>query len=113
MTAQTAINSGNEPNRRDADWHALAAAEALAWLKVDRHGLTAAEAERRRARFGPNALPGPARRGAFGRLLRQFNNLLIYVLIAAGLITALLGHWTDTIVGSVRGTWLAAVQGAG
>ena len=30
------------------------------------------------------------------RLLRQFNNLLLYVLMAAATVTAFMGHWVDT-----------------
>ncbi len=98
MDAQNDHDLDGEPRQQDAAWHALDAAEALTRLDVDREGLTPAEAERRRARAGRNALPEPPRRSAFDRLMRQFNNLLIYVLIAAGLVTAMLGHWTDTIV---------------
>ncbi len=32
------------------------------------------------------------------RLLRQFNNLLLYVLMVAALVMALMGHWIDTVV---------------
>jgi magnesium-transporting ATPase (P-type) len=61
-------------------------------------GLDAGEAERRLAEQGPNALPAPPRVGPLRRLLRQFNNLLILVLLAAAVITALLQHWVDTAV---------------
>ena len=38
-------------------WHALRAEEAIASLDTDaRSGLSSQEVERRRARFGPNAL---------------------------------------------------------
>src|SRR5690606_29663637 len=40
--------------------------------------------------------PPPARRSALVRFLMQFHNVLIYVLLAAGVITALLGHWVDS-----------------
>ncbi|MDO9636543.1 MAG: HAD-IC family P-type ATPase, partial [Thiobacillus sp.] len=36
------------------------------------------------------------RQPAWQRLLLQFHNVLIYVLLAAGVITALLGHWLDS-----------------
>ncbi|NTV95206.1 MAG: HAD-IC family P-type ATPase [Thiobacillus sp.] len=62
-----------------------------------------AEAERRLARHGANRLPPPRRRGPLQRFLLQFHNVLIYVLLAAGLVTAGLGHWIDSgvIVGVV------------
>ena len=77
-------------------WHALSAQEALARLATSPDGLDEEEAERRLKRFGPNRLRPPARRGPVVRFLAQFRNLLILVLLAAALITALLGHWLDT-----------------
>ncbi|MDX1377110.1 MAG: HAD-IC family P-type ATPase, partial [Burkholderiales bacterium] len=65
-------------------------------LKSARSGLDADEVARRRARHGPNELPPPAKRSAWLRLLLQFHNALIYVLIGAGLITLALQHWVDS-----------------
>jgi magnesium-transporting ATPase (P-type) len=84
--------------KASAPWHAIAAAETLDRLGAARHGLTEAEVRERRGRFGPNALPEPPRRSALARIVAQLDNLLIYVLIASGIVTALLGHWTDSIV---------------
>ncbi|MFP5505940.1 MAG: cation-transporting P-type ATPase [Gammaproteobacteria bacterium] len=86
----------NDIRRESHDWHALAAEECLQRLDGTRHGLHADEAARRLAEHGPNRLPPPARRSALLRFLLQFHNLLIYVLLAAGVITALLGHWIDS-----------------
>ncbi len=77
------------------DWHALEGAQALAELASARGGLSTAEAKARLALHGPNRLPPPARRGPLMRFLAQFNNVLIYVLIASAAITAALGHWVD------------------
>uniref|UniRef100_UPI00258FE04A cation-translocating P-type ATPase n=1 Tax=Diaphorobacter sp. TaxID=1934310 RepID=UPI00258FE04A len=82
---------------RDTPWHALSAGEALQRLQTDdRHGLAHAEVARRLARFGPNRLPAPPRRPAWLRLLQQFHNVLIYVMLAAATVTAALAHWIDT-----------------
>ncbi len=59
-------------------------------------GLAPARAKALLAEHGPNKLPDAPRPGPLARLARQFNNLLILVLIAAALITAALGHWIDT-----------------
>ena len=79
-------------------WHAMTADEALARLGADRHGLSTGDAARRLGEYGPNSLPAAKPRSALARLLAQFNNLLIYVLLAAAAITALLGHGLDTAV---------------
>src|SRR5690606_157398 len=59
-------------------------------------GLDDDDAARRRSAHGPNRLAPPRRRGPLLRLLRQFHNVLLYVMLAAAAITALLGHWIDT-----------------
>ncbi len=80
-------------------WHAVEASEAVERLEASRtRGLSQAQAEERRTRFGPNRLPGPERRGPLARLLAQFHNVLIYVLIAAAIVTLLLGQWVDSAV---------------
>ncbi len=79
-------------------YHAQWADATLAALAVDAHGLSEQEAAARLARFGPNQLPEPKRHGALMRLLLQFHNVLIYVLLSSAVITALLGHQVDTFV---------------
>jgi magnesium-transporting ATPase (P-type) len=54
------------------------------------------EARRRLSRYGPNRLTPPQRRGPLLRFLLQFHSVLIYVLLAAGVITALLGEWVNS-----------------
>jgi magnesium-transporting ATPase (P-type) len=79
-------------------WHALDGEAVLAALDADPHGLTTAEATRRLAIHGPNAVRSAPQRSAFWRFLAQFHNVLIYVLLASSVITALLGHAVDTVV---------------
>ncbi len=79
-------------------WHALSANEACVLLGVDDKGLGGNNAAQRLERYGPNSLPEAEPRGPLLRLLAQFHNLLIYVLLAAALIAALMDHWVDTIV---------------
>ena len=58
-------------------------------------GLSQAEAHRRLQRHGPNRLPAPAPDSLWTRLGRQLNNALVWVLVAAALVTLLLQHWVD------------------
>jgi magnesium-transporting ATPase (P-type) len=83
----------NEPPPR---WHSLSVSDTLARLDAPVTGLAADVIEQRRAQFGANRLPPPARTPAWKRFLLQFHNVLIYVLLAAGVITALLGHTLDS-----------------
>ncbi|MCL4768491.1 MAG: cation-transporting P-type ATPase [Hyphomicrobiaceae bacterium] len=82
----------------DASWHALPAEEVLQRLATDLRGLTSAEAERRLEQHGRNRLPAQGRRSALTRFLLQFHNILIYILLVAATVTALLGEWVDTSV---------------
>lgn len=77
-------------------WHALPAAEVLAAIDGNARGLDSEEAARRLARFGANMLRPPKMRGPFARLILQFHNVLIYVLLGAAVITAGLDHWIDS-----------------
>nr|WP_231363562.1 cation-transporting P-type ATPase [Thioalkalivibrio sulfidiphilus] len=70
--------------------------ETLKRLEVSENGLTADQARERLERFGYNRLPPPERTGPLKRFLLQFHNVLIYILIAAAVGTALLQHWVDT-----------------
>ncbi|CDK99781.1 P-type calcium transport ATPase [Magnetospirillum gryphiswaldense MSR-1 v2] len=79
-------------------WHSLTADEALAAVGSCRDGLSQQEAERRLRAHGANRLPAPRRRGPAMMMLAQFHNVLIYVLLASGLGTALLGHAVDAVV---------------
>ena len=79
-------------------WHARGHDEVLSRLASASGGLSGEEAARRLASQGANELPPPPPRSAAARFLAQFNNVLIYVLLAAGAVTAALGHGTDSAV---------------
>ena len=79
--------------------HGLAAHEVVLLLDADPHrGLSSEDATDRLARFGPNTLPAAKGAGLAMRILRQFHHPLIYVLLAAGVITAGLGEYVDSAV---------------
>ncbi len=80
-------------------WHALASGEVCRELRVDPAvGLAPSEVEERQSSHGPNRLPEAGRDGPLKRLLLQFHNLLIYVLLAAAVGTAFLQEWIDFAV---------------
>jgi magnesium-transporting ATPase (P-type)/multidrug resistance efflux pump len=87
-----------QPSAEEKAYWAIGADAALERLGVTRLGLSKVEAERRLAVHGPNRLPAGRRRSALMRLALQFHNVLIYVLLAAAFVTALMQHWIDTAV---------------
>ena len=68
----------------------------MSQLSAGKDGLSFDEAERRLGEAGPNSLPAPSKDGLLKRFFKHFHDILIYILIAAAGITALLGHWIDT-----------------
>ncbi len=81
-----------------ATWHDRPVDAVLQAFETTRQGLSTAEAAARLKRHGRNVLPPPQRRGPLVRFLLQFHNVLIYVLLAAALITAFMGHFLDSLV---------------
>ena len=76
--------------------HSLPAETILAELATSPAGLARDEAKRRLKDVGPNRLPPPPRESLLKRFFKHFHDLLIYILLAAGFVTAVLGHWVDT-----------------
>ena len=85
-------------NKRDVKWHALGTDSVLEELDSKKDGLQTGEAEQRLEEFGHNKLPKAEGESILWRFLRHFNDILIYILIIAGIATALMGHWIDTWV---------------
>jgi calcium-translocating P-type ATPase len=80
-------------------WHAMGAEEALRRLGADAaRGLEASEAARRLASYGPNRLPEGRKQGPLMRFLLQFDNILVYILLAAGFVKMMLGLWLDASI---------------
>ena len=61
-------------------------------------GLSAREAAARLAADGPNAVPAPAPRRLVARVGRQLADPLVALLIAAAIVTTILGDLPDTAV---------------
>ena len=82
---------------QDKEWHHLPDDEITTQLASDREkGLTPEEAGQRLDQFGANALTAKQGQSAWMRFLLQFHQPLIYILIAAGGITAALQEWVDS-----------------
>src|SRR5687767_8148046 len=86
-------------NKEDDRWHELPSDEALRLLDVDpRTGLSNDEAERRLVRFGFNRITPRPPIAAWRRFLKQFNQPLVYLLLAAVVVAASLREWVDASV---------------
>ena len=77
-------------------WYQLEIPAVLEECKTSPEGLTTSEIEERLKQYGPNSLPEEAGLSRLKVLLHQFKSPLIYILIVAAIVTALLAEYIDT-----------------
>ncbi|HJD74869.1 MAG TPA: HAD-IC family P-type ATPase, partial [Bacteroides reticulotermitis] len=88
-----------ERNVLHRDWHSMEIGRVVGLLGTNViKGLTEIEAGARLHEFGENVLPEKKKESKLIRFFRHFNDILIYILLVAAVVTVLLGHWADTIV---------------
>ncbi len=84
-----------KPDKTTTPWHTLEVPAVFQSLSSHETGLTPQEVQRRLERYGPNRLNPPPARSTLTRFLEQFRNVLIYVLLVAGVVTTSMGHFVD------------------
>ncbi|MEX0762422.1 MAG: HAD-IC family P-type ATPase [Dehalococcoidia bacterium] len=94
MASNEELNAELVANRA---WHAMPVPETLEVLDSSEDGLSDEEASRRLETFGPNELPERAGENIAQVFIRQFKNPLIYVLLAAGAVSSVIGEWRDAL----------------
>ncbi len=83
----------------DKHWHHLPIEDTATLLDTDpEKGLDILEAKRRLEHFGENRLAAKRGKSNLERFALQFHQPLVYLLVAAGIITAVLGEWLDAWV---------------
>ncbi|MCL2460283.1 MAG: HAD-IC family P-type ATPase, partial [Euryarchaeota archaeon] len=76
-------------------WHALSSDEVLSQLHTSESGLRSEDAAARLNQYGLNKLPGKTQVKWYVIFFRQFKDPLIYILIAAALISIFVGELLD------------------
>ncbi len=85
-------------NTNQSSWHTLSADEAAHQLEANTQtGLSSTEAAQRLVRFGPNALHEKRGRPPWRMFLDQFTDFMILILIAAAVISGVVGDLEDTV----------------
>lgn len=82
-------------NTTERPWHTFAGEQALQLLATSEHGLNEEQAASRLAAYGRNTLPEPPRAGWWQVFFRQFKSALIYVLLAAAVLSVVIGEFSD------------------
>ena len=83
---------------KGSSWHARDVSDVLAELATAPTGLSRDEATRRLSVHGPNELQALAGVSAWTTLAAQFRNVLVVILLAATILSALLGHGLEAVV---------------
>ncbi len=84
-------------NGMPAHYHQKTADQLLRELGSSVRGLSSVEAAQRLRRYGPNALREKRKKTPLRMLLGQFSDFMILVLIAAALVSGLIGELSDTV----------------
>ncbi len=79
------------------NWHLREYEEVLGELRSATEGLTQEEAATRLEDYGPNVLEEKKKRSVLAMFLDQFKDFMIIVLLAAALVSGLIGEPVDTI----------------
>ena len=80
------------------EMHRSSQTAVLAAFQTDFHGLSETRVSEIRAQSGSNRLEGKPPRPAWMLLLLQFKDVMILILMAAAVISGLLGDITDTVI---------------
>ena len=77
--------------------HTLTTQQCIDQYHSSIHGMTQSEVEARIQKYGPNRFPEAQQPGVFIIFLRQFVSPLIYVLLAAAVLSIAIEEWSDAI----------------
>ena len=80
------------------EFHLLSANDTLAQMQSGPTGITPAEAAIRLEQYGPNELEQKKKKPAWVLFLHQFKDFMILVLIAAALVSGLVGEPVDSLI---------------
>ncbi len=95
ISSESVPDQDNNNQEPDKPWYQLTVKETLDTLKTSPRGLTRSEIKRRREHYGPNEIPKKTGRSPWQILWGQIKSPLIYVLVAAALVSLWAGHLLD------------------
>lgn len=84
------------------EWYRYSGKEVCRQFQVSEHGLSKKQAEKRLAQSGENCLSGQREKKVWQVFVEQFADLLVWILLGAGMISALSGDFESTaVIGAV------------
>lgn len=95
----------------EKNWYAIETDEIIKEFDTDEQkGLSKETASKHLEEYGENELPHKKKENPFIKFFKHFNDILIYILLAAAIISAVLGHYVDTIVIAIVAVINAAIS---
>ena len=80
-------------------WYSKPSQDILAELQTDvEKGLSSAEAQKRLEKYGPNQFEEGEKSSLLKMLWDQINDPLIWILLVAATISAVVGEWIDSLI---------------
>jgi len=83
--------------KESQNFYSLKTGELFSRFEVGEAGLSKKEARARLEKCGPNSIPEKKKRPLYVMFLDQFKDFMILVLIAAGIVSGIIGELSDTI----------------
>jgi len=82
----------------DILFHTFSVEKTIEKLNADKNGLSEAEVEKRKSKYGGNVLDEGKRKSLTAMFLEQFKSVMIIILLVAAIISGFLKEITDTII---------------
>ncbi|TXK49648.1 cation-transporting P-type ATPase [Pontibacter qinzhouensis] len=99
VTEEKRTSSLPMDKNKQYDWHNLEIAETIELLQVaPERGLSISEVEKRLDAYGRNVMTPKKKQSAIVRFMLQFHQPLIYILLAATVVTIVMGEYIDSAV---------------
>ena len=92
------LHKGREIAVDKMEWYRLNSQRVLEEIGSDRQGLSAQEAQRRLKEYGKNQIRKKKRKSWFRVFLEQFRDLLVWILIAAAVVSAMTDNGESAVV---------------
>lgn len=80
------------------DWHCIDIKKIFGITGSSEYGLTSESVLQKQAEFGKNKLDDVRKKPAWKMFLNQFRDFMILILIAAAIVSGIIGDLTDTII---------------
>lgn len=85
-------------NQSNISWHSKSAKDVMQELESREEGLSDSEAKERLTYYGTNELRKRKKKSIGKMLLEQITDVMVLILIAAAVLSMLLGEWAEAIV---------------